>query len=108
MAWSKSSPINGYTHFVFSALSGAILAHLSINREASTMKTQWWCVSCLTQIELDHHGRCSNCGSDAVDRIEHGAFAMNISRTQSAPQPGLFAEAPRMAALSRGGETHRY
>jgi Zn finger protein HypA/HybF involved in hydrogenase expression len=108
MAWSKSSLINGYTEFAFSAPSGAILAHLSINREVATMKTQWWCVSCLTQIQLDSHGRCSNCGSDAVDRIEHGAFAMNIARNQSAPRPRLLAEAPRMVALTRGEETQRY
>src|ERR1700704_2637751 len=41
------------------------------------MKKQWLCVSCLGQIELDTHGRCSTCGSDAVDRIERGAFVMN-------------------------------
>ena len=72
------------------------------------MKTQWWCVSCLTQIELDHHGRCGNCGSDAVDRIEHGRFEPKFARTQNAPLSGLYAETPRMGALSRGGETHRY
>jgi hypothetical protein len=38
------------------------------------MKKQWWCVSCLAEIELDNHGRCSACGSDAVDRIERGIF----------------------------------
>lgn len=32
-------------------------------------ESYWWCVSCLTQIALDTHGRCSACGSDAVDRI---------------------------------------
>ncbi len=31
--------------------------------------TQWWCASCLAQIALDNHGRCSACGSDAVDRV---------------------------------------
>lgn len=43
------------------------------------MEKQWWCVSCLAEIELDNHGRCGACGSDAVDRIERGAFAMNVS-----------------------------
>jgi len=33
------------------------------------MRKQWLCVSCLEQIALDSHGRCSTCGSDAVDRI---------------------------------------
>jgi hypothetical protein len=42
------------------------------------MEKQWWCVSCLAEIELDTHGRCDACGSDAVDRIERGAFAMNV------------------------------
>src|SRR5260221_5078100 len=40
-------------------------------------KKPWLCVSCLAQIELDTHGRCSTCGSDAVDRIERGAFLKN-------------------------------
>lgn len=38
---------------------------------------QWWCVSCLAQIALDRHGRCSMCGSDSVDRIERGTFQLN-------------------------------
>jgi hypothetical protein len=33
------------------------------------MEKRWWCASCFTQIDLDRHGRCSVCGSDAVDRI---------------------------------------
>jgi hypothetical protein len=37
------------------------------------MNKQWLCLNCLTQIALDIHGRCSACGSDAVDRIEHRA-----------------------------------
>jgi hypothetical protein len=40
------------------------------------MEKQWVCVSCISQIELDTHGRCSTCGSDAVDRVENGAFLM--------------------------------
>jgi hypothetical protein len=40
------------------------------------MEKQWFCVSCISQIELDTHGRCSMCGSDAVDRVENGAFLM--------------------------------
>lgn len=30
------------------------------------MNKQWLCVNCLTQIDLDIHGRCTACGSDAV------------------------------------------
>lgn len=43
------------------------------------MEKQWWCVSCLTQIALDTHGRCSTCGSDAVDRI------LNLSPSSRLP-----------------------
>ncbi len=38
------------------------------------MKEQWWCVDCVATIELDSHGRCSTCGSDAVDLIERRGF----------------------------------
>ncbi len=33
------------------------------------IKKQWLCISCLEPVALDAHGRCSTCGSDAVDRI---------------------------------------
>jgi hypothetical protein len=39
------------------------------------MENEWWCVSCVTDIELDTHGRCSTCGSDAVDRIARSMTA---------------------------------
>jgi hypothetical protein len=48
------------------------------------MEKEWWCVSCLAEIDLDNHGRCGACGSDAVDRIERGAFAMNAETAASA------------------------
>ena len=38
------------------------------------MNKNWICVSCLSQIALDVHGRCSTCGSDAVERITLGAY----------------------------------
>ena len=27
---------------------------------------KWWCVSCSERVELDIHGRCGICDSDAV------------------------------------------
>ena len=48
------------------------------------MEKQWWCVSCLAEIDLDNHGRCDACGSDAVDRIERGAFSMNSETAATA------------------------
>jgi hypothetical protein len=40
------------------------------------MAKQWFCVSCVSQIELDTHGRCSTCGSDAVERMAQGVIQM--------------------------------
>jgi len=34
------------------------------------MDKEWICISCLNLIDLDIHGRCSTCGSDAVDWVE--------------------------------------
>jgi hypothetical protein len=50
------------------------------------MKKQWFCVSCVTQIELDTHGRCSTCGSDAVERVEQGAIQM-IQQERASARP---------------------
>jgi len=47
------------------------------------MEKQWWCVSCLAEIELDTHGRCSACGSNAVDRIGHGARCISKFRPKN-------------------------
>jgi hypothetical protein len=49
-----------------------MFAHL--NGRSGTMNKNWFCVSCLSQISLDVHGRCSTCGSDAVERISVGAY----------------------------------
>ncbi len=37
------------------------------------MTNPWWCIDCRTPVELDRHGRCHNCGSDAVDLMERPA-----------------------------------
>jgi hypothetical protein len=51
-------------------LRGTMFRHPVGRKEPSPpIVKQWWCVSCLEQIALDSHGRCSNCGSNAVDRI---------------------------------------
>jgi hypothetical protein len=52
------------------------------------MEKQWWCVSCLSEIELDTHGRCSACGSDAIGMI--------VFRTAARP-------ADDIAILAEGG-----
>jgi hypothetical protein len=50
------------------------------------MKKQWFCVSCISQIELDIHGRCSVCGSDAVERMAQGA-ALLIQQEHTPVRP---------------------
>lgn len=52
------------------------------------MKKQWFCVSCISQIDLDIHGRCSNCGSDAVERMAQGATLM-IQQEQAPVRPEI-------------------
>ncbi len=58
------------------------------------MAKLWFCVSCVSQIDLDTHGRCSVCGSDAVERMAQGVIQMiqqehapGRPATPSAPMP---------------------
>jgi hypothetical protein len=30
----------------------------------------WWCLDCRSRVELNRHGRCQICGSEAVDSME--------------------------------------
>ena len=53
------------------------------------VKKQWCCVGCLAEIELDTHGRCGSCGSDAVYRIGRAAFLMTARPASAA---GILAE----------------
>ena len=36
------------------------------------MSERWWCTNCLAVRELNIHGRCANCDSDAVDLAWRG------------------------------------
>jgi Zn finger protein HypA/HybF involved in hydrogenase expression len=29
----------------------------------------WWCMDCQSPVELDTHGRCGSCESEAIDTI---------------------------------------
>ncbi|MFZ0638596.1 MAG: hypothetical protein WA020_16400 [Candidatus Acidiferrales bacterium] len=44
----------------------------------------WWCVDCRVPTDLDRHGRCGTCGSDAVDMMSRP----NQLGTVTAMQPG--------------------
>lgn len=67
------------------------------------MKKRWWCVSCFTQIDLDIHGRCSICGSDAVDRIVRSASAMDAAEKAPAPSRSLWGFSLNYFRLKLGG-----
>ena len=30
---------------------------------------RWWCMDCRLEVELDSHGRCGSCESEAVDPL---------------------------------------
>ena len=49
------------------------------------MNRQWWCANCRAPMELDTHGRCGTCGSDAVDGIERSGFRINAARNCNKP-----------------------
>ncbi len=34
------------------------------------MNERWWCLDCRMIVALDIHGRCSTCGSNALDSAE--------------------------------------
>jgi len=50
------------------------------------MPNNWWCANCRAPIELDIHGRCNTCGSDAVDRMERGGFSLSATPPLSGNQ----------------------
>jgi len=33
------------------------------------MKRWWWCMECQAEVELDKHGRCDTCVSEAVTSV---------------------------------------
>jgi hypothetical protein len=39
------------------------------------MTVLWWCIDCDKTVQLDRHGRCGTCCSDAVVSMEEPASA---------------------------------
>lgn len=35
---------------------------------------RWWCMDCRSAVELDRHGRCACCKSEAVDSMERNGW----------------------------------
>jgi hypothetical protein len=34
------------------------------------MMSHWWCMDCLADVDLNKHGRCGCCDSEAVDPVD--------------------------------------
>ncbi len=62
------------------------------------MQSRWCCIDCVSEIDLDTHGRCGTCGSDAVDRI--GRTGNRAS--SDTPAPLSIARATPLAWLAKG------
>jgi hypothetical protein len=46
---------------------------------------RWWCMDCRSAVELDKHGRCGSCESEAVDSMSpRGGQAGSASLVQMA------------------------
>jgi len=56
------------------------------------MMKRWWCMDCRTSTELNKHGKCEACDSEAVDLIGSvNVVTHSVSNTQAeiaAPQMG--------------------
>ena len=45
---------------------------------------RWHCMDCRSEVDLDRHGRCGCCGSEAVDSMEQrGGLTGVISAAQT-------------------------
>jgi ABC-type ATPase with predicted acetyltransferase domain len=54
-------------------------ANLNKHRRLEIMNL-WWCMDCRAAVELNRHGRCWCCESEAVDLMEEtGALAGKVS-----------------------------
>jgi len=39
----------------------------------------WWCLDCRVRVELNRHGRCQLCNSEAVDTMERSGMHKTAS-----------------------------
>lgn len=54
---------------------------------------RWWCMDCRAAVELDKHGRCGCCESEAIDSMElNGVITESVA--------ALHPEAPSAPACS--------
>jgi ABC-type ATPase with predicted acetyltransferase domain len=55
-----------------------------------TKKKLWWCANCMEAVELNLHGRCRACGSDALDKLGRGGAPQTRVPVlaEASPAPG--------------------
>lgn len=45
------------------------MSYTNVVLEQTWVNRNWWCADCRVPTDLDRHGRCGSCGSDAVDMM---------------------------------------
>jgi len=60
------------------------------------VERHWWCVDCRVPTDLDRHGRCGSCGSDAVDMM----IRPNPMGKELRPAPTVFERLPQYTRTS--------
>ena len=63
---------------------------------------QWWCASCVAKTQMDTHGRCGYCGSDAVDRIGRNPLMLTEQLADAAETAEHRAFQEKLVALVTG------
>jgi len=64
-----------------------MLLQKATNEQAK--RKHWWCANCMEIVELNMHGRCRACGSDAVDKLKQSGAPQTrvpvLAEVSSAP-----------------------
>lgn len=60
------------------------MSYTNVAIDQAWINRNWWCADCRVPTDLDRHGRCGTCGSDAVDLMSRP----NKLATVTAMQPG--------------------
>gem|GEM_PF-6168072 len=63
------------------------MSYTGVVIEQTWVNRNWWCADCRVPTDLDRHGRCGTCGSDAVDMMSRP----NKMGSGGGVQPGTMA-----------------
>ncbi|HEV2305485.1 MAG TPA: hypothetical protein VGR93_08200 [Candidatus Acidoferrales bacterium] len=74
------------------------MSYTGVGIEQTWVNRNWWCADCRVPTDLDRHGRCGSCGSDAVDMMSRP----NKQGMGAGMQPGsiVLDDLPQFARLS--------